>query len=259
MTEIEEAETNYLRKTFIKYHDNGDPFTKREIILFRRGAFKSLPVCFSNDLVHGSWWFTLGSFESVLFSLYPIFYGFKHFQTNELLGAWLFLIATLPFIPYFLVFFAFTELSFYFFLFVLSIILVLANYLFVVTCYPTKKRYVNKVLPIFSRFFGVKKWALRHFCNDRLVSTWIFFWLNLIMTIGSGVILLMAIYSSDTNQIFLWLSAVSCSLSFLIGSAYFVAGSYPEGKKFRYIVKHETIKIGNDVMNPMFVQSEGEV
>lgn len=34
---------------------DGTPMSRQEVIVERRGAFKWLPVLFSNDLVHGSW------------------------------------------------------------------------------------------------------------------------------------------------------------------------------------------------------------
>jgi len=34
---------------------DGTPMSKKEVIVMRRGFFKSWPVYCSNDLVHGSW------------------------------------------------------------------------------------------------------------------------------------------------------------------------------------------------------------
>lgn len=38
-------------------------------LAFRRGVFKKLPILFSSDLIHGSWWFVFGSLWVMLVSL----------------------------------------------------------------------------------------------------------------------------------------------------------------------------------------------
>lgn len=43
--------------------------SRTERIVSRRGALRWLPVLFKNDLVHGSWWFTIGSFLMVASSV----------------------------------------------------------------------------------------------------------------------------------------------------------------------------------------------
>lgn len=45
--------------------------TKKRI-MDRRGAFKWLPVYFQSDLEHGAWWFTAGSFITVLIPMFPL-------------------------------------------------------------------------------------------------------------------------------------------------------------------------------------------
>ncbi len=47
---------------------DGTPMTRDEVVRERRGAFKWLPVVFSNDLVHGSWYilFTFYMFLHIL-------------------------------------------------------------------------------------------------------------------------------------------------------------------------------------------------
>jgi hypothetical protein len=45
-----------MRRTLAKAMDSFDSRSKIERVVARRGAFKYLPVYFSNDLVHGSWY-----------------------------------------------------------------------------------------------------------------------------------------------------------------------------------------------------------
>eukprot|EP01031_Cornospumella_fuschlensis_P043243 gene43243-52856_t len=136
-------------KGIILRRPDGTPMSRSEVIVRRRGAFLWLPAWCSNDLVHGSWWFTWGSMLTALSAVYPLaikyemdvaseddalpsadfditwaliivsgvfftfgslafvrafeeppqqalFYWNKHFQTDELLGAWFFLFGTIP-------------------------------------------------------------------------------------------------------------------------------------------------------------------
>ena len=182
---------------------DGSDMSKSDVLVRRRGAFKWLPVYFSNDLVHGSWWFVFGSAAMTLFSIVPLvqkyiglydqhddllpdtdftitwtlmaFSGFfftlgsgafvhafeeptkrpifwynKHFQTDELLGAWLFLWGTVPGVPYTLVFLIVDPSSVFLGAVGISIVMVFGSLLFVVACYPSDKvggRSVFRLLP----------------------------------------------------------------------------------------------------------------
>ena len=78
-------------------------------------------------------------------------------------------------------------------------------------------------------------WALKHLANDWLAGTWFLFWANACFTFGAFVLLLGSfVLGSNPEQIFLWLSSFASSGLFLIGSAYFVAGSYPHAQQFYY-------------------------
>jgi hypothetical protein len=50
-----------MRRTISSAVNQYDGRTRRETILAKRGALKDLPVLFDNDMVHGSWWFVVGS------------------------------------------------------------------------------------------------------------------------------------------------------------------------------------------------------
>jgi hypothetical protein len=50
-----------FRKLLAKTWDKYDSIANIQQIKMKRGAMKWLPVYFQNDLVHGSWWFVVGS------------------------------------------------------------------------------------------------------------------------------------------------------------------------------------------------------
>ena len=177
--------------------DKQDRIMMKESIRKRRGAFEDLPVLFSNDLVHGSWWFLFGSVfitiasSVVLWNSYNeiignddsfltrtayraswallVASGFfciigsfafiramndppmrplckcRHFATDELLGSWFFALATLPGVPYCLIFLAFERDLVYLAMLVFSILSFLGSCLFVRGSYPVPET-VNKHL-----------------------------------------------------------------------------------------------------------------
>mmetsp|Transcript_18614 Transcript_18614/g.17942 ORF Transcript_18614/g.17942 Transcript_18614/m.17942 type:complete len:335 (-) Transcript_18614:446-1450(-) len=248
----------------------------------RRGAFKFLPVYFSNDLVHGSWWFVLGSALMTIIPIVPLvnlFYPFwrtktnmnlpmladvttfalliasgffftigslafvrateepplrplfskitVHLETDELLAAWLFLIATLPFPLYMAVLIYHDHQQYvYWGCLVASIFFVIATYLFVLTCYPCNGERNYQIAPYLSTlFFGEFSWMNKHLCNDWLASTWFFFFATFIMVLGALGMLFVAVFGGGNElEIFDWASAFVDCMIFLIGSAYFCAG-----------------------------------
>lgn len=260
--------------------------TRRERIIARRGAFKWLPVCCSNDLVHGSWWFVVGSIIATLIPIVPLvdlFYPFwtttggslplledaatfglliasgvfftfgsyafvrateepplrplliswssTHLATDELLAAWLFLFATIPFVPFMAVYVYYnSDVLLYWGCLVASIIFVIATYFFVLACYPSEEAR-HQIIPYLTSFICSDKcWMKKHLANDWLAGTWIFYYATLLMCIGSVVMLVISLRSSEINhlEVFDWASSTLDSIIFLIGSAYFCAGSYSQ-------------------------------
>jgi len=51
-----------MTASIARHMDVLDFKARRERIVRKRGCYHWLPVLFANDLVHGSWWFTIGSF-----------------------------------------------------------------------------------------------------------------------------------------------------------------------------------------------------
>ena len=84
---------------------------------------------------------TLCFYVCMFLSIYqPLFPGFKHLASDELMGAWSFLLGTIPAVPYTLVFWIYDPTNvIYLGAFVMSIVFVIATYLFVLGCYPSDK------------------------------------------------------------------------------------------------------------------------
>lgn len=73
----------------------------------------------------------------------PLFPDWYHVQSDELLGSWLFLLATVPVIPYALIYIAASHENVeYIGALGVALVLVAGSYLFVRACYPTEN---NKV------------------------------------------------------------------------------------------------------------------
>ena len=172
-----------------------------------------------------------------------LFWFNRHFQTDELLGAWFFLFGTIPSIPYTLVFLCIHPSVIYLGSFASAIVFVLGTIAFVVACYPSGKERGpprNYILPLYTRWFGFSIWAIKHLANDWLAGTWFFLWANFFLTLGSFIFLFYALYEGIPEQIFIWLSSATNSFLFLIGSLYFVSGSYPHAQQFYYMTNRGT-------------------
>ena len=307
---------------------DGTAMSRREVIKKRRGALKWLPVLFSNDLVHGSWyddglasticflyesnnsvsmhvprffsclcrWFVFGSFGGMASAVLPliqqyetfykqhddllpgvdftltwsllifsgfwftvgswafvrafeepprkaVFSTFKHLRTDELLGAWCFMLGTAPAVPYTLVYFLIDPTFTFLGALAGSGVFVLGSVVFVMASYPTNqttahgtKKRKNYVLPLALKMFGARIWVVKHLQNDWLAGTWFLLWANVFFTIFSFILLFSACETGNPEQIFLWLSSAVNSFFFLIGSLYFVSGSYPHAQQFYYAI-----------------------
>lgn len=263
---------------------NISPSATRSIIVARRRAFRWMPVLFSNDLVHGSWWYVLGSLFTTIVSgillanlyvlildkdktilstedntaawalltlsglvytigslvftralylprLPPLIPGWRHVATDELLASWLFLVGTLPAVPYCALFLASRDAMLYWCMLAASLFAVFACAIFVYVCYPSERK-TSIALETLERLFGPRESLRVHCENDLLFASWMAF---VGCFIATGAFLLYTLYEglyahSGCGRACLFLhisSTVDCAL-FLIGSAYFVAGSYSE-------------------------------
>ena len=258
-------------------------------IAARRGAFKQLPVLFANDLVHGSWWFVIGSLfftvtsaiviyndvdilpllseddsklprsyfktawammvlSGVIFTLGSFFFvramheppmaplfTWYHISTNELLASWLFLLGILPAIPYCIIFLALTHEEFYLYLLGVLIVATLGSFLFVLSTYPPAtatasdhEMHSSTVHKLLLRFCCCSNFVNKHCANDWLLGTWLMFWATFVGAVGFSLYTLYcAVKYYNKLFIFVNFTASVDTFLFLIGCAYFVAGSYP--------------------------------
>ena len=90
----------------------------------------------------------------------PLFPSCYHFQSDELLGSWLILVANLPVVPYSLIYLSTARTNWVYMgaLFV-SIVLVFGTALFVKSCYPTDKVFLC------GRYFGIGAERLGQYCH----------------------------------------------------------------------------------------------
>jgi hypothetical protein len=157
--------------------------------------------------------FTLGSLAFVRATeeppLKPLLHDWEHFETDELLAAWLFLLGTVPFPAFMgLYVYYYSDVLVYWGALIGSLVFVVATYVFVLACYPTDEPR-NQIVPYITRLFCREKdcWIHRHLSNDWLAGTWIFFYGTLIMCLGSFSMLVNAILDENNLEIFDWSSS----------------------------------------------------
>lgn len=215
--------------TFYSQHDDLLPTTDFDVIwtlLIVSGIF-----------------FTLGSLAFVRAFEEPpkraLLYFYYHAQSDELLGAWLFLFGTLPSVPYALVFISQHPTFPFFGTLFGALLCVFGTVLFVLACYPKKDSHgvVHKEFLIhfcITYCGGARIWVVKHLATDWLAGTWFFLWANVLFTVGSLILMFAAFAIGTAEQIFIWTSGFFNSFLFMVGSAYFVSGSYPHAQQFFY-------------------------
>lgn len=127
--------------------------------------------------------YTLGSLAFVrAFETPPVhaLFSWYHLGTDELLGAWLFFIAALPFVPYSFVYIRNDPTNLVYWANLgASVLFILGSAAFVYVCYPTQhaalEHVTPKLLPLVQSCFGEKFWICRHVSNDWLATCWFFF------------------------------------------------------------------------------------
>lgn len=72
-----------MRRAITRAMDAHDRRSRYDRIIAKRGAMKWLPVLGSNDLIHGSWWFVVGSIGVVLTSVCVVVNKFDVFLGTD--------------------------------------------------------------------------------------------------------------------------------------------------------------------------------
>lgn len=72
-----------MRRAITKAMDRYDRDARISQTIARRGAFRWLPVAFTNDLVHGSWWFVFGALLTTVISVIILL---NSYYPHQLLG-----------------------------------------------------------------------------------------------------------------------------------------------------------------------------
>jgi hypothetical protein len=138
----------------------------------------------------------------------PLFGSWYHIQSDELLGSWLFLLATLPIIPYCLIYIAASnEEPIYVLALLVSVVFVCGTYLFVRACYPSDDARRRPLIAPIASFccscFCSKQWMNKHFCNDWLAGTWFIYWGTFFASVVCGLLMFVAIADGQALQTFI--------------------------------------------------------
>jgi len=169
-------------------------------------------------------------------------FQWRHISTWELIAAWMFLLAVLPGLPYSIIFLITDMYKLtYIGMLVLAVIFIVGSYLFVLTCYPRrtgqseKGEHSTALVKKFVLCTGCCSWwknmVEKHLCNDWLAGTW-FFAIATFLGVCGGIY--ESGYSISTNnglEIYIWVTGTIDAIMFLIGSMYYVAGSYPQDQQ----------------------------
>ncbi len=90
------------------------------------------------------------------------------------------------------------------------------------------------------KIFGRDSSLLKHLKTDWLVSCWFFLFAAVVSTVGSYMFLM---FAENERQFYLYLCSLIDSLIFIIGGAYYVAGSYPNE------TGHRAVNIDDDTLD----------
>lgn len=288
---VQQGGVSVMRRAVAKAMEKLDTRTKHQETLSRRGALKWMPVLFDNDLIHGSWWFAIGSIFVVIAAsvvlangfndkflgddnsnlsdfhyratwflilisglfftagslafvravheppLQPAFPRCYHLQNDELIGSWFFLLGVVPLLPYCFIFLIEAESQSQKAIFTgglfFSVLLFIGACLFVRACYPSTAARSQKFVTSLRYCLGPllcqcgDKILRKHLPNDWLAGCWILLWATLMATIACLVLFIQSLREDHTLLIFIYGTSLGENVMFLIGSAYFVSGSYP--------------------------------
>jgi hypothetical protein len=139
----------------------------------------------------------------------PLFTWY-HFQSDELLASWLFFLATVPFVPYILIFLAEAEdhdhALFFLVALVFAVFICIGTLLFVRACYPSDKQHKD-IIPVVAPYIcccASKEWIDHHLMNDWIGGSWFFFWATEFATFCCGILFIYACFELSSLQVFIY-------------------------------------------------------
>ena len=107
---------------------------------------------------------------------------------------------------------------------------VIASGVFVVACYQDHGDDEPKVKPLLIKIFGETRWIMRHCMNDWLAALWMSYYASLICMFLSLGMLFIHIRNENDRQAYIYLTGAINAAFFVIGSVYYLAGSYNPGQ-----------------------------
>ncbi len=150
-------------------------------------------------------------------------------KTDEVLAAILFLVASIPSLPYVLIFLLndWTQLDYWALMFC-SIMLITVCSLFLNACIrsASNMEYRPILYPTLIKCFGEGPIVRRHCGSDWLITTWFCYWCAILATIGCLFLTLLKVKSGNDRQIYIFATGAVDCLFFVIGCCYYLAGSY---------------------------------
>lgn len=160
-------------------------------------------------LIISGFFYTIGSYAFVrAFTEPPLehLFTWRHFGTDELFASWMFLLGTLPAVPYTLIYWSLDpDNVVYIGMVFVAVLTVLGCFMFVIGCYPaTNKKYKQMLKPIVRVIFGRKHWLVMHLQNDWLAGTWVFYYGSLLCTIGSFGIFWESLHENNELEQFIY-------------------------------------------------------
>eukprot|EP00981_Chlorochromonas_danica_P008648 scaffold2263_cov187-Ochromonas_danica.AAC.14 len=193
---IMRSRQSVMRRAVTMAMDRYDERSKHDRIVGKRGAFIYLPVFLSNDLIHGSWWFAWGSIMWVVTCAVVIDNRDAHFlgDDDSILSHDIY------------------EASWYMML-IAALFSSLGSLAFVRAFHEDPP-----LPPLFTWY---------HLQSDELLASWLFVGMTMPFVPYFGLFLT----AGDEEHAIQQISFLE-SLMFLVGSAYFVAGSYPDKSVF---------------------------
>ena len=154
------------------------------------------------------------------------------FSTDEILGAWMFFIGTAPSIPIVSLYvYEEPHSSTFILALAISVFATFSMGLFVYLTIPIAG-HVHKIAPTHKLDF-IKVCCCnsdcfnKHLENDWLIAAWIFLFFSIFSVIISIGKLIDSVHKNEDRGVYDWSTGLVNCIMFTIGSAYFVAGSYP--------------------------------